>query len=77
MESVHSIPVTLRQIPDSLILKSFEKFHNPKSNLNVSDPKSIFGKVSAHLTNNKKSTWEERRYLHLLWQNSIKVNFWN
>ncbi len=42
MESVYSIPESLKQIPDSQIAQIFEKNYNSRSNLNVSDLKSIF-----------------------------------
>lgn len=74
MESTYKIPDSLISFTSAVIAQCFEqKIKRRPKNLKVADPKSIFGTVAKELTKRNDSTLEERTYLNLIWNHSIKV----
>ncbi len=73
MESVNTVPDSMKSVNQELIAQCFKNTYTSKSKLKVNDPKSIFGLISKQLTNRNDSTLSERKFLHALWKKSIKV----
>lgn len=74
MESATNIPDSLKSVSIDQIATCFQKFGSRQQNLQVKNPKSIYGKVACEITQRAESTFEERYYLNLIWKNCNKVN---
>lgn len=73
MESALKIPDSLKSVTNEKIAEFFQKCSSRKQNLQVKNPKSIYGKVACELTQRPDSTFEERYYLYFVWKNCNKV----
>jgi len=68
-------PESLSKFTFTEIVEIFKQKYSAKSTFNYQHDSSIFGKVAATLTKCSKSKIQEREYLHLLWNDKIKVSF--